>query len=320
VVTGLDDGLRAALALLDGTRDHDQVLTAATALGCPPDRTAVLLDLLGSSGLLDDAGRDRAVLADLDRDERERLAADVESLALVRGDGGLPALEHRRAARVLVVGAGRVGAVVAMCLAVSGVGEVDVSDDSPARPQDTGVGGLALQDVGRSRGEAARERLRAQVPSLPGREVTVPDLVVLAPARSEHLDTAAQLVRDGTAHLLAEVRGATGVVGPLVLPGRTACLRCLDLTRSDLDPVWPALAAQLGPDGRDRQACDMALAVQVAGQAAQQVLAMLDGTVDPATLGGTLEMTLPDHRWRRRTWPVHADCGCAGAPSAEAVG
>ena len=43
-----------------------------------------------------------------------------------------------------------------------------------------------------------------------------------------------------------------------------------------------------------------------------QVLAMADGTTAPAALGGTLEMALPDWRWRRRTWPPHPDCGCAG--------
>jgi hypothetical protein len=42
-----------------------------------------------------------------------------------------------------------------------------------------------------------------------------------------------------------------------------------------------------------------------------QVLAMVDGTADPATLGGTLELALPGWRWRRRSWPAHPDCGCA---------
>ena len=273
----------------------------------------MLLDLLATSGLLDDAGSDLAPFADLDRSERARLAADVESLALVRGDGGLPALAHRRAARVAVHGAGRVGAPLATTLALSGVGAVDVLDDALTRPEDAGVGGLQLHDVGRSRGEAAREQLRTVVPSLPQLPVVAPDLVVLAPVHGDAGDTTRRLVLDGTPHLLAVVRGATGVVGPLVLPGRTPCLRCLDLTRSDLDPAWPAVAAQLATPTRTREACDGPLALLVASQAAMQVLAMIDGTTDPATLGGTLELTLPDYRFRRRTWPLHPDCGCAAA-------
>ncbi len=34
-------------------------------------------------------------------------------------------------------------------------------------------------------------------------------------------------------------------VGPLVVPGRTPCLRCLDEHRLDADPHWPVVAAQL---------------------------------------------------------------------------
>jgi hypothetical protein len=36
----------------------------------------------------------------------------------------------------------------------------------------------------------------------------------------------------------------TGVVGPLVLPGGTACAGCLELGRADRDPGRPRLLAQ----------------------------------------------------------------------------
>jgi hypothetical protein len=310
VLAGLDPLTRAVLPLLDGTRERAQVVAAAAAAGCPSARAELLLDLLASAGLLEDAGADLGPLAGLERPERERLTADVASLALVRGDGGLPAARHRADARVLVVGAGRVGAPLAALLVTAGIGSVDVVDEAAAGAQDAGVGGLGLQDVGRSRGEAARERLRAAAPSAPRGPLARADLVVLAPSRPEQLEEARRLVDDGTPHLLAEVRETLGVVGPLVLPGRSACLRCLDLTRTDLDPGWPSLAAQLASPSRARTACDGPLAVAVAAQAAFQVLALVDGTVDPAAVGGTLELALPDYRWRRRSWPVHPDCGC----------
>lgn len=156
VLVGVDAGTRAALVLLDGTRDRAQLLSAGAAVGCPPERMVSLLALLGEAGLLEDAGEDRSVLQELAPVERDRLAADLGSLALVRGDGGLPAARHRRSTRVLVVGAGRVGAPLAAMLGTAGIGAVDVVDDSTTRPEDTGVGGLDLADVGRSRGEAAR--------------------------------------------------------------------------------------------------------------------------------------------------------------------
>jgi bacteriocin biosynthesis cyclodehydratase domain-containing protein len=104
------------------------------------------------------------------------------------------------------------------------------------------------------------------------------------------------------------------VVGPLVRPGRTACLRCLDLTRAALDPAWPLILAQLAGRTPDPSACDAALAAAVAAQAAAQALAHLDrGPACESALpteNGTLELVLPGWQWRRRTWPRHPACGC----------
>ncbi len=311
VVRGLDPALRRVLRLLDGSYDRATVLAAATADGVPEARAGALLDLLSEAGLLCDGAQDRSALLGLRQEERERLAGDLASLALVRGDGGLAAVALRRAVGVLVVGAGRIGVPVALALAAAAVGDVDVVDDEVTRPQDTGVGGLSLADVGRPRGQAARELLRRTSPSLPRLPLVAPDLVVLASGRPDVRERARRLVLEGTPHLLVGARDATGIVGPLVLPGRTPCLRCLELTRSDLDPDWPVLSSQLPAAGEDEPGCDGPLALAVAAQAVMQVLAMVDATTDPAALGGTLEMVLPDWRWRRRTWPVHPDCGCA---------
>ena len=311
VVRGLDASLRASLRLLDGTLDRASLIRTAGTQGCRPEHMGALLDLLDHTGLLDDAGQDRACTQGLTPLERARLSADTASLALVRGDGGQPAIELRSAASVVVVGAGRVGVPLALALAAAGIGAVDVLDDGLARPEDTGVGGLPLEVVGRPRGHAARDLLRRTAPSMPQTPIDRPDLVVLADAHGEPPAHGRDLVLDGTPHLRVEVRDSTGVVGPLVLPGRTPCLRCLDLTRCDLDPAWPALAAQLAASSTGSAACDGPLALAVAAQGAMQVLAMVDGTTDPATLGGTVEMAVPDWRWRRRSWPLHPDCGCA---------
>ena len=127
----------------------------------------------------------------------------------------------------------------------------------------------------------------------------------------------AALVREHLPHLVAAVRETIGVVGPLVLPGASACLRCLDLTRAERDPAWTRLAAQLigSTVGRgDGDPCDVVLAASVAAQAAAQTLGFLDREVAggrlPATVGGTLELAQTDWRWRRRSWSPHPACGC----------
>jgi bacteriocin biosynthesis cyclodehydratase domain-containing protein len=299
-VEGLAEPRRRVLPLLDGSRSRDQVLDQARAAGCPDP--AEVLDLLEDAGLLLDA--DDLQPPGLDRAERDRLAPDVASLALVRGRRAGSALLARRGARVVVHGAGRVGGPLAALLAAAGVGTVDVRDAASTRAADTAVGGLALTDLGRPRAEALSGRLRSLG------SVRRPALVVLTDEGAE--ETAAVLVRAGTPHLLARVEETRGTVGPLVLPGSAACLHCLDLVRSALDPGWPAVAAQLGQPVRAVQACDGVLAAAVAAQAALQVLQLLEGDT-PASVGGTLELELPGWRWRRRSWPQHPSCPCAWA-------
>lgn len=317
ILSGLDAGARTALTLLDGTRRVQDVTGDAAAAGCPPARTGQLLQLLADAGLLED-GSDSWPDPPAARAERERLLPDIRSLALATGGSGLPALGDRARAKVTVLGAGRVGAPLAGLLSSSGVGVVDVRDDQPARPSDVGLGAAALADVGRSRGGLARQALSVRALSVrdtADSDMQTPDLVILAPVDGDDAHTAHSLGRAGVPHLLATVRGRVGVVGPLVLPGSSACLRCLDLTRTDLDPSWPALAAQLSVPRREVEACDSSLALAVAAHAALQVLCFLSqGHRDqqlPATVSGTLELTLPDWRWRRRSWPVHPDCDCA---------
>jgi hypothetical protein len=308
VLAGVDSVVRSVLSLLDGTRDQDGLLRAADAAGSPRPRTQEVLTLLARAGLIEDAAADRSTLTPLRRPERDRLAADLGSLRLVRADDGLEALRRRAAAAVVVDGAGRVGAAVAALLAAAGVGSVDVVDDGLTRPEDCGVGGLPLDAVGRPRAEAARELLAGTTAA--GAAVrpraTLPDLVVLAPPAGSPVPEPPRLVT----HLLAEVRGEVGVVGPLVCPGTTACLRCLDLARADLDPGWPAIAVQLTSPGRGVAPCDSALAIAVAAQTSLQALALLDGGGLPSSAGGTLELVLPDWRWRRRSWQMHPDCDC----------
>jgi hypothetical protein len=310
VLAGLDDGTRTVLTLLDGTRDEAQLQREAAARGCPPDRTAALLSLLDDAGMLGDAAAGPPPVG-LDPGERERAAADAAALGLQCGRAAPETAARRRASRVRVVGAGRVGACVAGLLAGAGVGAVDVEDAGLTRPQDTAPGGPGLADVGRPRGEAVRERLAAWAPSA-DLGVGAAHLVVLAPVDGACADEHRDVLAGRAAHLLAEVRDTVGVVGPLVLPGGSACLQCLELSRCDRDPDWPVLSAQLSQRARAPVACDGVLAVAVAAQAAAQALAALDGAVVPA-LSATLELALPDWRWRRRSWTQHPDCRCARA-------
>ncbi|WP_431952711.1 hypothetical protein [Nocardia lijiangensis] len=135
------------------------------------------------------------------------------------------------------------------------------------------------------------------------------DLVVLADTVVTDPRLASELVLHRIPHLQVRVRDGRGVVGPLVLPGETSCLRCADLTRVDYDAEWPHLAAQLL--GRVGHASPAAIAA-TAALALGELEAILDCSPrrPPATLDATLELDLDSHLLQRRYWAPHAECGC----------
>jgi len=141
-----------------------------------------------------------------------------------------------------------------------------------------------------------------------GTEGEAADLVVLCPDSPEpDRDGPAALSRASVPHLLVRARESTGPVGPLVLPGRTACVRCTDLHRSDRDPGWPALLAQL--TAARAAPPETVLAAHLAALAAAQVLHRLAGG-EPEALGHTIEVRLASGLASTREWPPHPYCGC----------
>ena len=260
-----------------------------------------------------------AVLAHL-RDARHLVPArtpdspDAAAWGLLADDGdGTAVLARRHASSVRVCGLGRVGAAVATTLAAAGVGRIELVDDGSVTRHDVGPAGARLPDVGGPRNGAVARAVHDVAPDVQTPPAGGPvDLVVLV---EQHVtDPAAHrpLVTDAVPHLSVVVREASVLVGPLVRPGRTPCLRCLDLHRTDADPDWPALAAQLAC--RPGDAAESVVAAVAASLAAAQAVAFLDGRT-PTVEGATLEVPLPDAVPRLARWATHPACGCAGLPA-----
>jgi hypothetical protein len=341
-------GTGGLLRLLDGSRDRMQVLSAARELGIDPAAADRIMSLLAAGGALDDIPA--STYDTLPAALRARLAPELAAASLAHGDGdgGARTLARRRAACVRVHGASRAGLSIAALLTSAGIGLVISAGPATARQADAGLDvpgpppGLPADAVagaapagpgapqslrarpgqGRSAqaqaGEARSGQPRSGQPRSgrgrsgdPGRaRPRRPSLVILADSHRRELP--AVLCRDQVPHLAVSASEAIGVVGPLVLPGRSACLRCLDLTRAERDPAWPLILAQLaGHAATSPVACDAVLTAMVAAQATAQALAFIDRGPDaPAVVSGTLELVLPGWQWRRRTWQPHPDCGC----------
>ncbi|HTX29270.1 MAG TPA: ThiF family adenylyltransferase [Streptosporangiaceae bacterium] len=307
----------AVISLLDGSRDRAAVIATAGTYGIGEAAASEVLAVLAAAGVLDDFPA--RLHASLPGELRARLAPELAaaSLAYADGDGGARTLARRRAAFVRIHGAGRTGACVASFLAASGVGHVTCTDPGPAGPADLAPAGLIRADLGEPRQEGAARAVGRAAPDVRTRDDgAVPDLAILtAPALPDLTDG---FTRDRVPHLAVCAGEAIGVVGPLVRPGLSACLRCVDLRKADGDPAWPKILAQATFATAQPQACDTVLAAMAATIASAQALAFIDlaGSAVPATVNGTLEVVLPDWQWRRRTWPPHPACSCGAAHAA----
>ena len=120
------------LRLLDGSRNHAQVLAAAAELGITAETSDRVLSLLAAGGMLQDfpASTDQALPGPV----RARLAPELATAALAHGDsdGGARTLARRQAAYVRVHGISRTGLSIASLLSAAGIGLV--VSTGPASP------------------------------------------------------------------------------------------------------------------------------------------------------------------------------------------
>ncbi|WP_394613632.1 TOMM precursor leader peptide-binding protein [Lentzea sp. JNUCC 0626] len=145
------------------------------------------------------------------------------------------------------------------------------------------------------------------------------DLTVLAATLVPDPNLVSTLMAFRTPHLAVRVREGVAIVGPLVLPGRSSCLNCADLHRTDQDPQWPEIAAQLV--GRPAS-YDVLFASGTAALAVAQILESLSyltgrDQAPPPVVNATVELDLATGVAERRSWYPHPDCQCSAHNMAE---
>ncbi len=228
-----------------------------------------------------------------------------ERIALIHRHGHAAAvriLQARRDALVVVRGSSAAASLIATLVAAAGVGHVhhDATRTGSESPAGTRHGA----------GPSAAEALRAANPFVrthPPAGHQSPAVVVLAGDHVPDLAVAATLVRQRIPHLPVLTEAGRAMVGPLVLPGRSTCLGCVDRHRTDADPGWPTVSRHLS--GQAPRA-PVAMSAIAAGYAAFQVLELVDGAAAPTTVNGSVEWRTDTLSARRRTWSGHPDCGC----------
>ena len=142
-------------------------------------------------------------------------------------------------------------------------------------------------------------------------------VVVVVSAGEIDRDRLDPLVRARTSHVVVRLVDGGAVLGPFVVPGETACLRCVDVHESVHDPDHVAvttryaratgLARADGVPDLDPATASMGLAWAV-----RDVVAHLDGR-QPSTWSRTLRLGLEPPFCTDASWSRHPWCGCGWA-------
>jgi bacteriocin biosynthesis cyclodehydratase domain-containing protein len=329
-------GLGAGGLVLEGTGESDRQFLRrlrqgfdasdldAVRAGCgmEAERAALLLAALAPV-LVPDAGGER--LTGLRAD---RLAPDARHWSAVYAADGEGALAARSRCVVQIIGLGRTGAALATALTAAGVGTLLLEDPAVVGPADVGSGAFRITDIGLTRGQAVRRAARQIDPTvachlLSGEtaEQGAAGIFPRALNLAIYLDrdvadprVAAALMSRGHPHLSVLVREHDTLIGPLVVPGQSSCLGCVELHRADADPTWPEVVARLTSDhGKASvrgQAGEVSQSVAAAGLAAIQALLFLDGRNQPGSFSAVLRLESGDGTLTRHDYPPHPDCGC----------
>ena len=118
-------------------------------------------------------------------------------------------------------------------------------------------------------------------------------------------------LREGAPHLVLTGAGGRLRLGPFVVPGQTACLRCVDAHQGEADPRRQLVVEQVAR--LDEQAPGVArdplLETMSLAWAVRDLLRFVEGDA-PSTWSATVTIdaqALPE----RREWQRHPHCGCA---------
>jgi bacteriocin biosynthesis cyclodehydratase domain-containing protein len=259
---------------------------------------------------------------------RARLAPELAQATWLPdvSDGGVSIVSARQNFLIEISGANRVATLLFSLLLASGVTQVRYAPTSEAAhvrigDTDIGVAGITPQHIGAPRAKE-RESHRAEFSLFPLDksahyldEASTPDLAIhcgeMDPQRY------AQWMMSGQPFLhIATPLADTAQIGPLVIPGKTPCLRCAELTQQEQTGLNYSQALKLSPSDD----YPMVAAHYVAALAAQMALSWCDSITQSAQkksadLGATGVAIICDYQSlatpQRVALTRHPLCGCA---------
>lgn len=324
----IEDKGRVAWTLLqlsDGTRRREEIVRAVVDQGLAgADAAEEGLSSLGAAGLLEDASL--APPPDLPPGYLSAFVRNVyyysefETPARTRFD--MAAALYR--ARVAVLGLGGTGNWVVSTLLSAGVGRLRGIDMDAVGPENLGRQILfRAEDVGKSKASAMADEVARFNPAIrfEGREGVVSSvddvrdlidgcdfLVVgcVGPRFTLYRWVNQACLERGVPYLVVETRR----VGPLVLPGQSACNTCYEMLLRESHGYFDAALETLDrdPSKADRMPQFGPLVAYSGVRAGLEVARHLAGAARPETVGRVLQFDSADLQWRSHDVPRRPDC------------
>jgi bacteriocin biosynthesis cyclodehydratase domain-containing protein len=272
------------LPLLDGEYTTEEILENLQGVASPEVIKALLLKLEGS-GVLENVSIESNQGLSLEQVQKYQQQMDFFAVASRQANKAT----YQKAlleSTLSIIGGGELAAKVAIECTQAGIGKViavNLADDLPAilNKSDEVFDTLAvdLNDI------TMMENCLSTTP---------PSLLVLALDRTEPaiLERLGQLSQDRKIPLLyAQMNGTEGIIGPLVAPGKTACLKCyhLRLTRNynfyDEYLQWEKWIEGDGKYQRSIGVSVSAFTSVVAGMTALEIIKKLSSFYEPELYG-----------------------------------
>lgn len=153
----------------------------------------------------------------------------------------------------------------------------------------------------------ARRLLSAAGVAVAGRGPAGADVALVLAAGEPARESLDDHLRAGRPHLVVAAGAGGYRIGPFVVPGTTACLRCVDAHLGEHDPRRAVVVEQLA--GLVAAPDDPLLATVAIAWAVRDVLRYLAGEL-PTAWSATVDLGGADGA-QRRAWSRHPYCGCS---------
>ncbi|MDP1720974.1 MAG: hypothetical protein Q8L08_08285 [Candidatus Nanopelagicaceae bacterium] len=239
-------------------------------------------------------------------------------------DGGVSIVNSRRNWQVNIYGGSRISTLLYGILLSSGVTHTRLQvlpENRAISEPDLCAGFLRAIDVGLSYktrlDELARElSLFPTAPTVkvdkkggPDEKSESPEQIISIVIGTPPSDELQAWMSGGVAHLLVDnPDGASLTIGPLVIPGKTPCTRCVSIANEDLNELWRDISwkKQNFPPSE----VPVAVAHHVAGFLALELLAFLDAGRSKL-IGASARINFHSPAMiQERLYARHPACGC----------